>query len=131
MEYKWPGNIRELEHVIERAVLISSSPMIKSKDIFLDHSHIYSESDVIKPGSLNEVKDQAEKEFIISTLKSVNFNRSQAAKLLGISRRALYDKFEKYNIFVSPRKEDQDLSPRKEDQDDDLECCEDLPPTLH
>lgn len=122
MEYGWPGNIRELEHVIERAVLISNGPMIKSKDICLDSSYIHAEPNLIKTGSLNEIKDKAEKEFIIATLKGVNFNRSQAAKILGISRRTLYDKLEKYNLLVSPKKEDQNKN---------LEDFEDSNQTLH
>jgi len=104
MEYRWPGNIRELEHVIERAVLITRGPMIKSKDIYLDHSYMHQEPQSMKFGSLNEIKGQTEKEHIIKTLESVDLNRSRAAKLLGISRRTLYDKLEKYQIFANLQK---------------------------
>ena len=105
MGYQWPGNIRELEHVIERAVLITRGAMIKSKDIYMDHSnYISGEQHIFKLGLLNEVVDQTEKEHIIKTLEAVNFNRSKAAKLLGISRRTLYDKLEKYNLIGNLKK---------------------------
>ncbi|MGA1844618.1 MAG: sigma-54-dependent transcriptional regulator [bacterium] len=104
MEYRWPGNIRELEHVIERAVLITRGSMIKPKEIYLDHSYVNHEIGIDNPESLTNIMDKTEKEHIIKALERVNFNRSKAAKILRISRRTLYDKLEKYGILSNPVK---------------------------
>lgn len=89
---QWPGNIRELQNVIERAVLLSPNSEITESDlnIQLDSNNI----DVpFTPGmSLGE----AEKFLILKTLEFTSQNRTQAAKLLGISIRTLRNKLSEY-----------------------------------
>ncbi|WHY02689.1 sigma 54-interacting transcriptional regulator [Neobacillus sp. DY30] len=100
--YSWPGNIRELENVIERAILIAH--------VVMEPEHLPNyllnalvNSDKRKPAqsiNLNDANSirEKEKELIRNTLDHVYWNKSQAARKLGISRSNLYEKIAKYNI---------------------------------
>lgn len=91
-QYEWPGNIRELQHAMERAVILSQGKMLMPKDVFVK----------------NPVQDQAlntgynleemERNIITQAMKKCNGNITEAAKELGLSRAALYRRLEKYNI---------------------------------
>ncbi len=93
-DYPWPGNVRELENLVQRMVVISTSPIITVNDLpqnIISTTNIT--SDIIKPGmSLDDV----EKIFILETLKKFNFNLSKTAKILGITRKTLHNKIDKY-----------------------------------
>ena len=98
MRYDWPGNARELENVIERAVILSRENSI-TPGVFprviqgLDENNDYML--VITPGkSLREV----ERQMIIRTLEETGGNRTHAADILGISRRTLQLKLKEYGI---------------------------------
>ncbi len=101
--YSWPGNIRELRNIIERAVVLAKSDKIELQNIpdDLEGSSVIkrpSES-LQKAETDNGVRLTAlEKLAIERALKNVNGNKSLAAKELGISRRTLYRKLEEYNI---------------------------------
>ena len=94
--HSWPGNIRELENTMERAVLIAPGPSI-------DPEHLFLEGDAPPfTGEFNgriqagmTVRDM-EKELIVSTLEEVNQNRTRAAEMLGISIRTLRNKLNEY-----------------------------------
>ncbi len=93
-DYAWPGNIRELENTIERAVIISSGKMIPSKLISLESDGPATASTLqLRPGM--SVKEM-EQELISQTLKKVNDNRMHAAEMLGISIRTLRNKLKEY-----------------------------------
>lgn len=92
-QYKWPGNIRELENRIKRAVIMADSGSIGAADLELDPGS--SEEDFF---NLRRVRDRAEREAVIRVLARVNDNVSKAADLLGISRPTLYDLLQKYNL---------------------------------
>lgn len=98
--YHWPGNIRELRNVIERAVVLANKPLI---DILQIPDDLVS-SGVFSPalnGNRNESNlAQVEKSVIEQTLQSHRGNKSLVAKKLGISRRTLYRKIEEYKISV-------------------------------
>ena len=101
-EYNWPGNVRELQNVIERAMNMSWGEELKWKD-FERYFSSKNEGREIYRGnmeicSVKTMKNSMEKEAVIKALKECNNNRTQAAKLLGISRTLLYRKIEKYNL---------------------------------
>lgn len=91
-KWQWPGNITELENVIERAVLLSSSAIITEDFIQIDH-RIEGEKNYFNSGmSLFEV----EKCLILQTLELTAQNRTRAAQILGISIRTLRNKLHEY-----------------------------------
>lgn len=97
--YNWPGNIRELENVIERAI-----NMTESESIELQHLPAFMISEESEEPrdlplvSLRSAVEEVEKTTISNCLKAVGFNKLKAAKVLGISRTSLYEKVEKYHI---------------------------------
>lgn len=93
--YSWPGNIRQLQNVVQRAVLLSENGEIQSSAL---------PSDILepsaKPSSVNMTKDEFEKDQIIKALKRTNYNKSKAAKLLQITRKTLYNRIGYYKLDV-------------------------------
>lgn len=91
--YQWPGNTRELKHVIERAVIFSDSATIESSDLALslDTSHQVTRSQI-------EPLAKVEEALIIQALKQSNGNINVSAEMLGISRSALYRRIEKHGV---------------------------------
>jgi len=91
--YEWPGNLRELSNVIKRATLLTQTDIIDTN---------------VLPAELKEVKEQTttnsfstkenEKTLIIKALNEVNNNKTNAAKLLKITRKTLYNKMKEYNL---------------------------------
>lgn len=91
MEYPWPGNIRELQHTMERAVILSDGSVLKPSD-FLLHAKPMQSMDS-EPMTLNEMEQQ----MILRALEQNEGNYSAAAEQLGISRQTLYNKLKKKN----------------------------------
>jgi len=97
--YNWPGNIRELENVLERMILMSETATLG-----LDHlpGEIRGAISTISTPTLKEKVDTisqvTEKQMIIDALNKTNQNRTRAAKLLGISRRTLQNKIKEYGL---------------------------------
>jgi len=93
--YDWPGNVRELENAIERAVIIAQGRMIGVDDL----PHAVRGADASKTIELEigATIDEAEKRMIIQTLAYTGGDRSRAAEVLGIGRKTLYRKLQKYN----------------------------------
>lgn len=90
MEYHWPGNVRQLENTIERAVALSSKPVIDVEDVHLD-SGIAKNAATAPAPLLPEgmTLEQWEDEIIREALRRAQGNKSQAARILGLSRNAL------------------------------------------
>jgi transcriptional regulator with GAF, ATPase, and Fis domain len=88
MAYDWPGNVRELENVIERSILLTSSTRLGSGDIKIDASRSRpAQTESFLPPGMG--LDQYEQEIIREALRRAGGNKSQAARLLGITRNAL------------------------------------------
>lgn len=88
--YKWPGNIRELISVVERAAILSDNNVISLDDLFLDSRNTNKTKSI----------DSMEKELIKEVLQSVESDKIEAAKILGMSKTVLSKKIEKYSIEV-------------------------------
>jgi DNA-binding NtrC family response regulator len=88
---QWFGNIRELQHTIEKAVILSDGNKLKATDF------VFFENDVIVMNE-TETLEEMERKMIISTLKKNNFNQLMTAEQLGITRQTLYNKIKRYGI---------------------------------
>ena len=112
-QYPWPGNVRELRHVIKRAVLLEKSDFITHKVLDFETSlHIYnlkknlleeSVKRIFEDGEsladiVRDINNDTEKEIIKKVLREVKFNKSKAAKILGIDRNTLYNKIRNLEI---------------------------------
>jgi len=96
-QYDFPGNVRELSHLIERGVLLSKGSMIQGDDLLLPQS--------VKTKAETEVRlsplcslEEVEKVHIENALKQMNWNKTKAADVLGISVRNLYRKIDQFGL---------------------------------
>jgi two-component system, NtrC family, response regulator HydG len=100
-QYRWPGNVRELKNVVERAVVLARGEFLEPDDLTL--SKLTTAGDTgehatpaeFKPSSLADM----EREHILATLSSTNWNKSQTAALLGIERTTLDRKIRRYELM--------------------------------
>jgi len=93
--YDWPGNVRQLQNEIQRAVLMSPGPLIRVEDLSIG-SEV--EIKVTEAGENLPLIKAMERNAIIQVLKETNGNKLQAAKRLGIGRQTLYNKMREYQI---------------------------------
>jgi len=98
MAYNWPGNVRELENTIERALILAESGAVEPKHIpERIRSCVSIEEEMLNLTLKDNIK-AFERQMIVEVLKKVDGNRTQAAKLLGISLRALLYKMKEYGV---------------------------------
>lgn len=93
-QYHWPGNLRELQNVIKRAVLLTTGDEVQVEAL---------PKEVLQPQEKESATDsfskaEFEKDRIIKALKKTNFNKSKAAKLLQVTRKTLYNKINHYKL---------------------------------
>ncbi len=106
LNYQWPGNLREMRNVIKRATLLAEGERIEVRVLpfeMLNHKRLLGfeappTTEVPNDTSLKSVASEAEYEKIMEVLRQVNFNKTKAAKLLGIDRKTLYNKMNNYHI---------------------------------
>ncbi|HQP26563.1 MAG TPA: sigma 54-interacting transcriptional regulator, partial [Candidatus Syntrophosphaera sp.] len=102
-QYEWPGNVRQLENEIERAVtLVEDGAFIRAQD-FSDEVRRYIENQktislLSSRKSLKDAMEELEREMILQAMESTDWNQTQAAKELGISRQGLIQKLKRYNL---------------------------------
>ena len=94
MNYSWPGNIRELEHAIEHGFVLC-----QGKTMLFDHLPVEIK-EYLKTGKpVRSENSSPDKEEILNALNKTDWNKSKAARLLGIGRRTIYRKIEEYKIL--------------------------------
>ncbi|MEN6348597.1 MAG: sigma 54-interacting transcriptional regulator [Syntrophomonas sp.] len=102
-DYVWPGNIRELENLLERALNLAdmnreNSITIKHFPNLVENAFIENDQAFVNNGTLPEAIEQLEKQIIIQALDKAGGNKVQTAKILGIHTSALYRKLTKYGL---------------------------------
>ncbi|MEE4286221.1 MAG: sigma-54 dependent transcriptional regulator [Mariniphaga sp.] len=88
-QYDFPGNVRELENMIERAIVVGNGKEIRLKDLPIGTA---------TPGNSADSLQELEKNHILQTLNKLDWNISRSAKLLKVDRVTLYNKIKKYNL---------------------------------
>jgi DNA-binding NtrC family response regulator len=101
LSYSFPGNVRELEHIIERAIIFAEGDIIKPEDLNLPHTASFKE--ILRVEESEEdlavlSMEEIEKRHIAKVLKRNRWDRTQTANQLGISPKTLYTKIKKYEI---------------------------------
>lgn len=102
-QYNWHGNLRELNNVIRRSVLLTEGEVLEQESLPIEilHPNLIDESNAIpveNVGKLKSIAWTAERQAIIDMLEKVNYNKSKASELLDIDRKTLYNKLKLYNI---------------------------------
>jgi DNA-binding NtrC family response regulator len=96
-DYAWPGNVRQLKHVVERALDASGGATIALEHLPTD----VLEAPALGPdetGARRPTLQEVERRYIAATLRQVRGNQTEAARLLGISRKALWEKRKRYGL---------------------------------
>jgi transcriptional regulator with PAS, ATPase and Fis domain len=98
--YTYPGNVRELENILERAINLTEGKVIFSKNISLGRSSDSGNKVVKKDILLRELLEETEKQAILDAIELFHGNNQAAIKSLGISKTSFYEKLKKYNINI-------------------------------
>ena len=100
MKYNYPGNVRELENIIERAVVLTRGKVITLNDLPMNIKGFKEEKTLaaLSKGTLTEQVEALEKQLIFDALQESGGNQTKAGKLLGLTERNLRYKLKKYNI---------------------------------
>lgn len=91
--HQWPGNVREIENCIKRAVIMAEGSQITARDLGLKPA-----DNPEQPATLREVREQAEREVVARALARMDGNIAKAAELLGVTRPTLYDLMNRYGF---------------------------------
>jgi two-component system NtrC family response regulator len=103
LRYDYPGNVRELENIIERAVVLTRDDVIGRADLPLTTHNVEGEEN--EQASLPAVVEGVERRMIREALARSGGIQTRAAELLGISERALRYKLDKYGLYEDPNSE--------------------------
>jgi two-component system nitrogen regulation response regulator NtrX len=97
-EYRWPGNVRELKNLIERIVIMNPQVRVDARHIPLNATRRQPDRPLDRSGSLQEVREAAEREYILKKLEETSGNVTRTAELLGLERSNLYRKMKTLGI---------------------------------
>ena len=92
VDYEWPGNVRQLENAIERAVILRRAGLLQPRD--LPDEILGGAGDVVHSGARS--LEELERGYIVQLLQECRGNQSRVARILGINRRTLHRKLQKY-----------------------------------
>jgi two-component system NtrC family response regulator len=106
--YDWPGNIRELENRVKRAVIMTESLTIEPADLGFTAESDTDEPSIVGSGQdfnlsgmkLKEARSMVEKQLVTETMAAAEGNVLKAAEALGVSRPTLYDLMKKHGLYV-------------------------------
>jgi two-component system NtrC family response regulator len=99
MEYDWPGNIRELLNILERAAIVAETTIDVEHLPRIDSQKV-SETQIFEIPDEGIQLDDVEKKLILSALDKSEGNKTKAAELLGLTRRRLYSMMERFDIKI-------------------------------
>ena len=91
LKYDWPGNLRQMKNIIRRATLIAQGNTISLNDLGSEFNNSTTQSMQLR-------NEESERELIIKALETCNNNKAQAARMLGIDRKTLYNKIKLHNL---------------------------------
>jgi two-component system, NtrC family, nitrogen regulation response regulator NtrX len=97
-DHHWPGNVRELKNLIERIVILNPQVRVDARHILLTPARRSSDGSQGRFGSLQEVREAVEREYILKKLEEANGNVTRTAELLGLERSNLYRKMKTLGI---------------------------------
>jgi DNA-binding NtrC family response regulator len=109
-QYNWPGNVREVRNVIERAVILSNGEFIEPKHLpplVTDSPDVVKPVIALEPGTTVE---EAERRLILMTLEHTRDNKTRAAEILGISLKTLHNKLNKLRGRTPGKKQEETVS---------------------
>jgi len=98
LKYDYPGNVRELVNILERAVVIARDQYITTNDLPFKPDFLLEGSDKKSFGALRESVEELEKQLIVESMEKTRDNQTKAAEILGISERMLRYKLKKYGL---------------------------------
>jgi DNA-binding NtrC family response regulator len=99
MRYVYPGNVRELQNIIERAVVMARGDVVTKNDLSLEGQEMQSAAESLPSGTtLSEQVEDLEKKAIAEALQQANGIQSRAADILGLTERNLRYKLKKYGL---------------------------------
>jgi two-component system response regulator PilR (NtrC family) len=96
--YEWPGNVRELQNAVEYALALGVGTTLTIADLPLHISGVVSQTGVAEPVGEGRSLDEVERRHILRILEETDGNHLRAAEILGINRRTLYRKLDKYKL---------------------------------
>jgi DNA-binding NtrC family response regulator len=110
-QYNWPGNVREVRNIIERAVILASGDFIEPKHLpplVTDSPDVVKPTVALEPGTTVE---EAERRLILMTLEHTRDNKTRAAEILGISLKTLHNKLNRLRGRIPGKKQEEEVVP--------------------